>query len=109
MAIIKGSMNYTPSGRKRKRLKKSRKTYTPAKHTKSSPAHLDRLERMKAFEKAYPSLDTQTKKDFKPTARRCCPAGCGYCPKNWSVGDPLLAAYSKAGRGGYRPKACGVA
>lgn len=67
MAIIKGSLNYTPSGRKRKRLKKSRKTYTPAKHTKSSPAHLDRLERMRAFEKAYPSLDIQTKKDFKPT------------------------------------------
>ena len=66
MAIIKGSLSYSPSGRKRKRLKKSRKTYTVGKPLKSSSAQLDRLARIKAQEKAYPSFEAQERKTFKP-------------------------------------------
>ena len=43
MAIVKGSLGYTTSGRKRKRLKKTRKPYVVGKVLKSSPAQRDRL------------------------------------------------------------------
>ena len=66
MAIIKGSLSYSPCGRKRKRLKKSRKTYTVGKPLQTSSSHLDRLERIKAQEKAYPSFEAQELKTFKP-------------------------------------------
>jgi hypothetical protein len=64
MAIIKGSLSYSPCGRKRKRLKKSRKTYTVGKPLRSSSS--DRLERIRAQEKAYPSFEDQKRKTFKP-------------------------------------------
>ena len=66
MAIIKGSLSYSPCGRKRKRLKKSRKTYTVGKPLQTSSSHSDRLERIRAQEKAYPSFEAQERKTFKP-------------------------------------------
>ncbi len=58
MAIVKGSLGYTTSGRKRKKLKKTRKPYVVGKVLKSSPAQRDRLKAIQKEQEKYPSLDS---------------------------------------------------
>ena len=65
MAIVKGSLGYTTSGRKRKKLKVSKKPYKVGKVLSSSPAEKERLQAIREQEEKYPSyISTKTISNF---------------------------------------------
>jgi len=58
--IIKGSMNYSPCGRKRKTLRTSKRA-TASSSELSISAHMqERLAKIKEEQQKYPSLDSTT-------------------------------------------------
>ena len=65
MAIVKGSLGYTTSGRRRKKLKVSKKPYKGGKVLSSNPALKDRLQAIKEEQEKYPSY-TSTKTISNP-------------------------------------------
>ena len=55
--LVKGSINYSPCGRKRS-VKRKKKVQRPPSTLKTNPAMSDRLARIKAEQEKYPSLDS---------------------------------------------------